>query len=374
MIAPGGWLGLLGGGQLGRMFCHAAQSLGYKVAVLDPAAECPAGMVADLHIQAAYDDEAGLERLAQTCQAVTTEFENVPADSLRTLATRCRVSPAGDAVAIVQDRIAEKTFIASQGIAVAPHAAIRSEADLRAAPQGLFPGILKVARLGYDGKGQARINTREEALAAFAEFGGVACVLEALMPLDYEISVVLARGFDGASVVFPVARNVHRDGILAVSTAAPVQQDAAHAERQARATQAAQAIAQGLGYHGVLCVEFFVLKDGSLIVNEIAPRPHNSGHYTMDACLSSQFELLAPAVMLNILGDIWYPSATATAQREPDWAAALAVPTAKLHLYGKREARRGRKMGHITIVAPTLQQARDDAARVAAALGMQAPE
>ncbi|WP_043518319.1 5-(carboxyamino)imidazole ribonucleotide synthase [Achromobacter arsenitoxydans] len=388
MIAPGGWLGMLGGGQLGRMFCHAAQSLGYKVAVLDPAAECPAGMVADLHIQAAYDDEAGLARLAQTCQAVTTEFENVPADSLRTLATRCRVSPAGDAVAIVQDRIAEKTFIAAQGIPVAPHAAIRSEADLVAAADALFPGILKVARLGYDGKGQARIDTREEALAAFAEFGGVACVLEALMPLDYEISVVLARGFDGASVVFPVARNVHRDGILAVSTAAPVQ-DAAHAERQARATEAAQAIAQGLGYHGVLCVEFFVLKDGSLIVNEIAPRPHNSGHYTMDACVTSQFEqqaramaglplggtdLLAPAVMLNILGDIWYASDTDTAQREPDWAAALAVPSAKLHLYGKREARRGRKMGHITIVAATLQQARLDAARVAAALGMQAPE
>ncbi|MGE8635350.1 MAG: 5-(carboxyamino)imidazole ribonucleotide synthase, partial [Achromobacter piechaudii] len=289
MITPGGWLGLLGGGQLGRMFCHAAQSLGYKVAVLDPADECPAGMVADLHIQAAYDDEAGLARLAQTCQAVTTEFENVPAQSLRTLATRCRVSPAADAVAIVQDRIAEKTFIASQGIAVAPHAAIRAEADLRAAPDALFPGILKVARLGYDGKGQARINTREEALAAFAEFGGVACVLEALMPLDYEISVVLARGFDGASVVFPVARNVHRDGILAVSTAAPVQSDAAHAERQARATEAAQSIAQGLGYHGVLCVEFFVLKDGSLIVNEIAPRPHNSGHYTMNACVTSQF-------------------------------------------------------------------------------------
>ena len=389
MIAPGGWLGLLGGGQLGRMFCHAAQSLGYKVAVLDPADECPAGMVADLHIQAAYDDEAGLARLAQTCQAVTTEFENVPAQSLRTLATRCRVSPAADAVAIVQDRIAEKTFIVSQGIAVAPHAAIRAEADLRAAPDALFPGILKVARLGYDGKGQARINTRDEALAAFAEFGGVACVLEALMPLDYEISVVLARGFDGASVVFPVARNVHRDGILAVSTAAPVQSDAAHAERQARATEAAQSIAQGLGYHGVLCVEFFVLKDGSLIVNEIAPRPHNSGHYTMNACVTSQFEqqaramaglplggtaLLAPAVMLNILGDIWYESAQATQQREPDWAAALAVPTAKLHLYGKRDARRGRKMGHITIVAPTLEQARSDAARVAAALGMQAPE
>ena len=242
-IAPGGWLGLLGGGQLGRMFCHAAQSLGYKVAVLDPAAECPAGMVADLHIQAAYDDEDGLARLARTCQAVTTEFENVPADSLRALAARCRVSPAADAVAIVQDRIAEKAFIASQGITVAPHAAIRSEADLRAAPDSLFPGILKVARLGYDGKGQARIDTREAALAAFAEFGGVACVLEALMPLDYEISVVIARGFDGASVVFPVARNVHRDGILAVSTAAPVKLDAAHAERQAQATAAAQGIA-----------------------------------------------------------------------------------------------------------------------------------
>ena len=202
--------------------------------------------------------------------------------------------------------------------------------------------------MGYDGRGQARIATREEALAAYAEFGGVPCVLEALMPLDYEISVVLARGFDGASVVFPVARNVHRDGILAVSTASAAGQDAAHAERQARATAAAQSIAQGLGYHGVLCVEFFVLKDGSLIVNEIAPRPHNSGHYTMDACLTSQFEqqaraiaglplggadLLAPAVMLNILGDIWYESADTTTRR-PDWAGALSTPTAKLHLYG----------------------------------------
>ena len=379
MIAPGGWLGLLGGGQLGRMFCHAAQSLGYKVAVLDPAAECPAGMVADLHIQAAYDDEDGLARLAQTCQAVTTEFENVPADSLRTLATRCRVSPAGDAVAIVQDRIAEKTFIASQGIEVAPHAAIRSEADLRAAPQGLFPGILKVARLGYDGKGQARIGTREEALAAFAEFGGVACVLEALMPLDYEISVVLARGFDGASVVFPVARNVHRDGILAVSTAAPVQQDAAHAERQARATQAAQAIAQGLGYHGVLCVEFFVLKDGSLIVNEIAPRPHNSGHYTMDACLTSQFEQQArvmaglplgstqqhtAAVMVNLLGDLWFRAPDPSRAVEPDWRRVLSHPQARLHLYGKAEPRPGRKMGHVTVRGETVE----DAMRIAGAI------
>jgi len=387
MIAPGGWLGLLGGGQLGRMFCHAAQSLGYRVAVLDPAADGPAAMVADRHIQAAYDDAAGLAELAQLCRAVTTEFENVPADSLRALAAQCRVSPAADAVAIVQDRIAEKTFIAAQGIPVAPHAAIRAAQDLHDAPDSLFPGILKVARLGYDGKGQARVATRTGALAAYAEFGGVACVLEALMPLDYEISVVLARGFDGKDVVFPVARNLHRDGILAISTVAAADGDAAHARRQSQATEAARAIARGLGYHGVLCVEFFVLADGSLVVNEIAPRPHNSGHYTLDACVTSQFEqqaramaglplgstaLLAPAMMLNILGDIWF-EADATAPREPDWAGALAVPSAKLHLYGKHEPRRGRKMGHVTVVAATLEQARGDAARVAAALGMAAP-
>ena len=257
-IAPGGWLGLLGGGQLGRMFCHAAQSLGYKVAVLDPAEECPAGMVADLHIRAAYDDEAGLARLAQQCRAVTTEFENVPADSLRALAARCRVSPAADAVAVVQDRIAEKP--SSPRRAFPSRRMPRSEARPTCAPRPpTCSPASSVARMGYDGKGQARIATREEALAAYAEFGGVPCVLEALMPLDYEISVVLARGFDGASVVFPVARNVHRDGILAVSTASAAGQDAAHAERQARATAAAQSIAQGLGYHGVLCVEFFVL-------------------------------------------------------------------------------------------------------------------
>lgn len=387
-IAPGDWLGMLGGGQLGRMFCHAAQSLGYRVAVLDPDADGPAAVVADRHIQAAYDDAAGLAELARTCRAVTTEFENVPADSLRALAAQCRVSPAGDAVAIVQDRIAEKTFIASQGISVAPYVAIRTPQDLLDAPDTLFPGILKVARLGYDGKGQARVTTREAAQAAFAEFDGVPCVLETLMPLDYEISVVLARGFDGRDVVFPVARNLHLDGILAVSTVAAVDSDPGHVQRQNQATEAARAIARGLDYHGVLCVEFFVLTDGSLVVNEIAPRPHNSGHYTIDACVSSQFEqqarvmaglplgsttLLAPAVMLNILGDIWFEPG-ASAPREPDWSTALAVPSAKLHLYAKHEARRGRKMGHVTIVAATLDQARMDAAQVAAALGMAAPD
>lgn len=385
-IPPGNWLGLLGGGQLGRMFCHAAQALGYKVAVLDPASDGPAAMVADRHILAAYDDPDGLAELASLCRAITTEFENVPADSMHALSARCRVSPAAQAVAIVQDRIAEKDFIAAQGIAVAPHAAIRSAAELRAAPDSLFPGILKVARLGYDGKGQARVRTLDEALEAFAGFGGVPCVLEALLPLDYEISVVLARGFDDSVVVFPVARNVHRDGILAVSTVAD---SASHAQYHAAATHAAQTIAKGLGYYGVLCVEFFVLADGSLLVNEIAPRPHNSGHYTMNACVTSQFEqqaramaglplgsarLLAPAVMLNILGDIWFPG-DAAAPREPDWAAALAAaPNAKLHLYGKRDARRGRKMGHINIVGDTLDEAQAAAARVAAVLGMPAPQ
>ncbi len=385
-VSPGSWLGLLGGGQLGRLFCHAAQSLGYQVAVLDPSPHCPAGSVANLHIQTAYDDAAGLAHLAAICRVVTTEFENVPADSLRRLAKHCRVSPAADAVAISQDRIAEKDFIARQGITVAPHVAIRCRDDLQGAPVELFPGILKVARLGYDGKGQVRVTSRNQALAAFADLGEVDCVLEALLPLADEISVVLARGYDGASVVYPIARNAHRDGILACSIIERTTDESAY---QAYATRAALLIAQGLDYHGVLCVEFFVLTNGQLIVNEIAPRPHNSGHYTLNACVTSQFEqqvrvmtglplgsakLLAPAVMLNILGDIWYTDASSDVQREPNWPGALAIPSAKLHLYGKEVARRGRKMGHVTVVADTLVQAQADAAQVATVLGITVPD
>jgi len=382
-IAPGDWLGIVGGGQLGRMFCHAAQSLGYKVAVLEPSAPCPAGMAADLHIQADYDDPEALDRLSRLCRAITTEFENVPAPSLERLALHSRVCPAGAAVAVAQDRIREKAFIQAQGVPVAPHAAILNETDLASVPDALFPGILKAARLGYDGKGQARVASRDEALAAFRQFGQVACVLEALIPLDYEISVVLARGLDGQAVAYPASANEHRDGILAISSVEPQ----APADRQSTYRQAADAalrIAAGLDYCGVLCVEFFVLRDGSLMANEMAPRPHNSGHYTMDACVTSQFEQQARAmaglplgstealcacVMLNILGDVWFDPASGR-QREPDWPAVLAVPTAKLHLYGKAEARRGRKMGHVNIIAPTLAQARQDAGRVAAALGI----
>lgn len=381
VILPGDWLGMLGGGQLGRMFCHAAQSLGYKVAVLDPDPNSPAGAVAELHIQAAYDDPDALTQLASRCKAVTTEFENVPALSLDILARSSLTRPGAHAVAVVQDRIREKAFIESCGVPVAPHRAIEQEQDLADVPDSLFPGILKAARLGYDGKGQVRVRNHQEALSAFRELGGKPCVLEAMLPLAYEISVVMARGADGATVVYPCATNEHRDGILAVSSV-----DATHAgdvlSRQAG--DAALRIAQALEYVGVMCVEFFVLQDNSLVANEIAPRPHNSGHYTMNASVAGQFEQQARAtagmplaetaslcsvVMLNLLGDLWFDPDTATL-REPDWAAVLAVPGAQLHLYGKSEARRGRKMGHINILGDSLQQAQARAQRVADALGL----
>ncbi len=365
MIAPGEWLGLMGGGQLGRMFCHAAQAMGFRVVVLDPDADGPTAAVADAHIESSYDDQQGLIKLSQRCRAVTTEFENVPAQSLQLLASSCRVTPGAHAVEIVQDRIAEKNFIESQGVPVAPYIPVRSDADLRAAAAHLFPGILKVARLGYDGKGQARVRNVEQAIEAFSEFGAVPCVLESMLDLKEELSVVMARGLDGECAVFPVARNVHHEGILAVTTV-----DTQPVAMSTQATEAALAIARGLNYHGVMCVEFFVLQDGRLLVNEIAPRPHNSGHFTMNACVTSQFEQqvrvmaglplgstrqLAPVVMLNILGDAWYPDASEL-QAEPDWSAVLAVPGASLHLYGKREARRARKMGHVNITGVTLAE------------------
>lgn len=380
-IAPGGWLGILGGGQLGRMFCHAAQSLGYKVAVLDPDEHSPAGAVADLHIQAGYQDEAALSRLAERCKAITTEFENVPALSLKALAHKARVSPAGEAVAIVQDRIQEKAFILSAGVPVAPYIAVRGQADIAAAPDALFPGILKVARLGYDGKGQARVSSRAEAVTAFDGFEHAECVLEAMLPLASELSVVMARGHDGEVVLYPSAQNEHRDGILAVSTVDVGLLDAALARQ---AADAAVSIAQALEYVGVMCVEFFILQDGSLVANEIAPRPHNSGHFTMNASASSQFEQqaramaglplgntdsLCPVVMLNLLGDLWFDSTGV--EREPNWRGLLSIPGAKLHLYGKSQARRGRKMGHVNVLGATLEQARTRAAQVAQVLGLE---
>jgi 5-(carboxyamino)imidazole ribonucleotide synthase len=380
-IAPGAWLGLLGGGQLGRMFCMAAQSLGFKVCVLDPGDDSPAGAVADDHLRADYLDQAALAELARRCRAVTTEFENVPAAALAFLAQHCSVSPHAASVAIAQDRIEEKRFLATAGIGVAPYAVIRLATDFDRLGGRLLPGILKSARLGYDGKGQARVADLAEARAAWQTMGAVPCVLEQRLDLALELSVVVARARDGTATTFPIAENGHRGGILAVSVV-PARIDEALARR---ARDAALAVAAAMDYVGVLCVEFFVLADGRLLANEIAPRPHNSGHYTIDACVSSQFDeqarvlagqplgdtrLLAPAVMLNILGDVWFDGERL---REPDWPAVLAVPGAKLHLYGKRDARRGRKMGHVTCVAASRDEALARAARVAGALGIAPP-
>ena len=381
-LPPRAWLGLLGGGQLGRMFCMAAQSMGYRVCVLDPGGDSPAGTVADRHLRADYLDPGALGELAAACRAATTEFENVPAEALRFLADHGVVSPAAEAVAVAQDRIAEKRFVRDAGIAVAPYAEVRDEADLDRADDALFPGILKAARLGYDGKGQARVADRDAARAAFAAFGRVPCVLERRLALALEVSCIVARGFDGAALAYPVSENVHRGGILATSVA-PARVPAALA---ARAREATLAIAERLGYVGVLCVEFFVLDDGALLVNEMAPRPHNSGHYTIDACVTSQFEQQArvlaglplgavrqhsPSAMLNLLGECWFDGAGAAAPREPDWSAVLRHPNAKLHLYGKAEPRRGRKMGHVTVLGDTPEDALATARQVATALGFE---
>jgi 5-(carboxyamino)imidazole ribonucleotide synthase len=361
MIGPGAWLGLLGGGQLGRMFTMAAQSMGYRVAVLDPGEHSPAGSLADLHIAADYLDAGALNELAARCAAATTEFENVPAESLRTLARRCVVSPAADSVAIAQDRVREKTFLRDNRLDTAPFAVIRGEADLSSPDiDVLLPGILKVSRFGYDGKGQIRVGNRAELAAAFLRLGGEVCVLERLLELDRELSVVVARGFDGAVITWPVAENVHANGILDVSIVPA--RIAPEIAQQAR--DAAIEVARKLDYRGVLCVEFFVVH-GALLVNEIAPRPHNSGHYSIDACVTSQFEqqvrtlcslplggteMHCPAVMVNLLGDLW-------AAGEPHWEQVLRYPDVKLHLYGKREARPGRKMGHFTVLSARIDRA-----------------
>ena len=359
MIQPPATLGMLGGGQLGRYFVIAAHELGYRVMVLDPDAHSPAGRIADEHLVADYADADALERMAQACAAVTTEFENVPADTLAYLSKFVPVRPGAEAVAICQNRSAEKGFLRDGGFPHAPYADIRSEADVAAANAGLFPGILKVARFGYDGKGQVRVASREEALAAFIRLKHEHCVLEALLPLDYELSVVLARDEHGSVKCFPTAENSHRHGILDVSIV-PARTSGCLA---ANAEEMAERIATRMAYIGVLAVEFFVVR-GQLYVNEMAPRPHNSGHYTLDACAASQFEQQvravcglplgearahSAAVMVNLLGDLWYLREP-NHSHEPDWHTLLAYPGLNLHLYGKHHARHGRKMGHFTVI------------------------
>jgi 5-(carboxyamino)imidazole ribonucleotide synthase len=382
VILPGATLGVLGGGQLGRMFVHAAQRMGYFTAVLDPDAHSPAGRVSHHHIHTDYQDVDGLARLAGLSDAITTEFENVPASALEHLAVARPVAPAASAVAVAQDRIAEKAHFTRCGVACAPYAVIETVAQLATVSDDLLPGILKTARLGYDGKGQARVANRTELVAAWQAAGEVACVLEKLLPLAFECSVIVARGRDGQAVHFTPQRNLHRDGILVVTEAHEGNLPAATAQQ---AIKAAHSIAEGIDYVGVLCVEFFMLENGELVVNEMAPRPHNSGHYTQDACDVSQFELQvrtlaglpltmprqhSPALMLNLLGDLWFSHGdTAT---EPAWAAVLALPGTHLHLYGKTEARHGRKMGHLNITGADVATVRAIADRAAVLLGLPA--
>jgi 5-(carboxyamino)imidazole ribonucleotide synthase len=370
MILPPAMLGMLGGGQLGRFFVIAAHEMGYKVTVLDPDKNSPAGQIADVHICAKYDDEAALEQMAETCQAITTEFENVPATALSTLAKSAPVHPSAEAVAIAQHRVSEKNFIKNAGLPVAPYAVINAESDLPTDDNEIYPAILKVARFGYDGKGQARVANLSEAKAAFSAFSREECVLEKMLKLDYEVSVVLARDANGHVATFPTSENSHLNGILDISIVPARGSDAVNHQAQ----KLAISVAEKLQYTGVLGVEFFVC-DGELLVNEIAPRPHNSGHYTLDACITNQFEQQvrvmtglplgssrqhSPAVMVNLLGDIW-PESKATGQTEPAWQLAFAMPTLKMHLYGKSEARAGRKMGHFTV----LNTSRDDAIKLA---------
>ncbi len=371
-------LGVMGGGQLGRMFVHAAQAMGYYTAVLDPDPASPAGLVSHHHIQTDYLDEQGLAQLMQRCTAITTEFENVPAPALLTLGAHRFVAPGADAVAIAQDRAAEKAHFVKCGVPVAPHAVIETEAQLTAVADDLLPGILKTARLGYDGKGQVRVKTRAELVSAWTALKQVPCVLEKLLPLKDECSVIVARGRDGQCVHFPVQRNLHREGILAVTE---VYEGAVPAALAQQAVAAAVAIANGLQYVGVLCVEFFVLEGGQLVVNEMAPRPHNSGHYTLNACDQSQFELQvrtltglpltqprqhSASIMLNLLGDLW-----GLQGQSPAWDRVLALPGTHLHLYGKLSARKGRKMGHLNITAATPEVARAVALQACVLLGIE---
>jgi len=378
-------LGVMGGGQLGRMFVHAAQTMGYFTAVLDPDPVSPAGLVSHHHVQTDYLDAQGLAQLAQCCDAVTTEFENVPAPALATLAASVVTSPAAAAVRIAQDRIAEKAHLACSGVPVAPYAVIETPEQLAAVADSLLPGILKTARLGYDGKGQVRVRTRAELAGAWESLQRVACVLEQMLPLAAECSVIVARGHDGTCVNFPPQLNLHRNGILAVTEVYEGNMPLAQVES---AVDATKKIADELNYVGVLCVEFFVLTEGSperaelgaLVVNEMAPRPHNSGHYTLDACDASQFDLQvrtlaglplaqprlhSAAVMLNLLGDLWVNGAT------PCWDQVQALPGVHLHLYGKLQAKSGRKMGHLTVTAATAPQARATALQAAALLGIE---
>ena len=361
-LLPGARIGVLGSGQLGRMFAMAARRMGYLVHTFSPETDTPTGQVADVEVTASYDDLDAVRDFASRVEVVTFEFENVPAATVEAISGLVPVRPGGAALYTTQHRLREKTFLQRAGIPIAPFRRVRTRAELDAALAFTgCPAVLKTAGFGYDGKGQRLIQSTADAGEAFASLDGREAVLEAFVDFEREVSVVCARGADGETAHFGVVENSHERHILDCSVApARVSPQVAR-----RATEMAVGLTAQLALVGVLCVEFFLARDGELYVNELAPRPHNSGHFTIDACRTSQFEQqvravcglplgateqLRPAAMANLLGDLWHGG-------EPNWRAACAIPNVKLHLYGKHEARAGRKMGHLTALAPTTDEA-----------------
>jgi 5-(carboxyamino)imidazole ribonucleotide synthase len=380
-ILPGATIGVLGSGQLGRMFAIAARRMGYRVHTFSPDSDTPTGQVADYEVEASYDDLDAVREFARGVSVVTFEFENVLSATVEAAAQFAPVRPRGEVLYTAQNRLREKTFLSQNGFPVAPFRHVTSLDSLRAALDELgCPAVLKTAGFGYDGKGQTKITAPDQAATALDVLGGQEAVLEAFIDFECEVSVVAARGADGAFVHYGVIANEHHNHILDVSVA-PANVSAAIARE---AIEIARGILETLHVVGVMCVEFFLTRSGKLLVNELAPRPHNSGHFSFDACVTSQFEqqlravcglplgsaeLLRPAAMANLLGDLWQ-------RGEPNWAAACAFPDVKLHLYGKPDARKGRKMGHLTALAATGEEAgrRVREARAALEIGAQQAE
>ncbi len=361
-ILPGATLGVMGSGQLGRMFAIAARRMGYRVHTFSPDSDTPTGQVADFETSGSYDDEAAVREFAKSVAVITFEFENVPSRTIEWAAAHCPVRPAGKVLHICQHRLREKEFLAGAGIPVAPFRKIESAAQLASAAAEIgLPGVLKTAAFGYDGKGQRKLRPGDDLAEAWRPFEGQPAVLEKFITFEREVSVIVARGLDGSMTTWPVCENEHANHILDI-TLCPARLPAPVADR---AADLARSIALALDLTGVLAVEMFLMHDGGIVVNELAPRPHNSGHFSFDASVTSQFEQqvravcglplgstesLRPAAMANLLGDAW-------AAGEPDWAAAAAFPDVKIHLYGKAAAKPGRKMGHLTAFGATVEEA-----------------
>ncbi|MEO6847508.1 MAG: 5-(carboxyamino)imidazole ribonucleotide synthase [Chthoniobacterales bacterium] len=360
-VLPGATIGILGGGQLGRMTAIAARKMGYRVHIFEPSPQYPAGEVADKEINAPYEDEAALLKFVEEVDVVTLEFENIPSRTAEFLAGHVAVHPSANVLHICQNREREKCFLRENNIPHAPFAIVTSQQELEKAVAEIgLPCVLKTADFGYDGKGQVQIRTKDDIARAWDTLGGSRAVLEKWIAFEKEVSVICARSPQGETRCLPLSENIHTHHILDVSIVPGRVPDSVKAEAERIAIR----IAEVFQLVGLIAVEFFVGKDGELLVNELAPRPHNSGHYSFDACVTSQFEqhvravcglplgdsrLLSPVVMVNILGDVWH------GENPPDWVAVLRDPDAKLHLYGKRHAKPGRKMGHFCVLASDVE-------------------